>query len=123
MRSIFHVAIALSLASLALAAPLWLGNKDIHLSVASSKEAENVELMVTIKADKGTEIKLFSEALSPDEGTHSLTLVDNEIDVSPPMSQETLIWNAFHDNTYYLAFDHKFSGPLNFLPLEMTVGG
>ena len=85
MRSIFHVAIALSLASQALAAPLWLGNKDAHLSVASSKEGENVELMVTIKANKGTEIKFFSEALSPAEGTHSLVLGESEIEVDPPM--------------------------------------
>ena len=50
MKSIFHVTLAAILISQALSAPLYMGNSDIHLSVASSKGGKNVELMLTIKA-------------------------------------------------------------------------
>ena len=78
--------------------------------------------MVTIKAKEGTQIKLFSEALSPSTGTHSLIMGQARVEVDPPMDEETLIWNSYHDNAYYLAFDHNFDESFHFIPLEMTVG-
>lgn len=70
----FHVAIVALLALQAASAPLPLDSDGTLISINSTLRQNQVELMMAIQADPGTHLQVFSEALSPGKGAHTLHL-------------------------------------------------
>lgn len=82
----FHVLSFVSILTATCSSPLHL-QSGVSLAINSSSVGNSFELVMEAKGQLASQFEIFSEALSPNQGVHKLTLDKTALQISPEINE------------------------------------